>query len=215
MLIGTLSSFAIQFVAAMNIFKFRVIIDTDEDIFRDIEIETTGTFLDLHESILRAFDWDPGEMASFYMSNETWDRGDEIPLMDMGEPESGLGEGMDSVVLNSKISKPDEKLVYVYDFMRMWCFYIELQEIKKSAPSTLYPRVAMAYGEAPAIEEKEIDFGADFDFLEEGAEEKKEKKPDLTGDPEIDAYLSDMDDSEGDDSHQDEFENLDDWKEEF
>ncbi len=193
----------------MNIFKFRIIIDTEEDIFRDIEIETTGTFLDLHESILRAFDWEPGEMASFYMSNETWDRGDEIPLMDMGELDAGIGDGMASVVLNTKISKPDEKLVYVYDFLRMWCFYIELQEIKKSAPSTLYPRVTMAYGEAPKIEEKEIDFGADFDFLDEEGD-KKDKKADLTGDPEIDAYLNDMDD-EG----EDEFENLDDWKEEY
>ncbi|MEN9640552.1 MAG: hypothetical protein RLZZ262_2421, partial [Bacteroidota bacterium] len=69
----------------VNIFKFRVIIDTEEDVFRDIEIETDASFEDLHRSILDGFDFEEGEMASFYMSNEQWEKGLEIALMDMGE----------------------------------------------------------------------------------------------------------------------------------
>ena len=73
----------------MNVYKFRVIVDTEEDVFRDIEIDTSSTFEQLHQSILQAFDFPEGEMASFYMSNDTWDKGTEISLMDMGEMGGG------------------------------------------------------------------------------------------------------------------------------
>lgn len=56
----------------MNIFKFRVIINTEEDVFRDIEIATDDSFESLHKAILSAFNFEEGEMASFYMSDDTW-----------------------------------------------------------------------------------------------------------------------------------------------
>lgn len=189
----------------MRIFKFRVIIDTEEDIFRDIEVSTVATFEELHLAILHAFDWKEGEMASFYQSNDMWERGMEIPLMDMFEDgidepaETAPGISMKALALSDIISKPDEKLIYVYDFLRMWCFYIELQEVKKAAPDALYPRVSMVFGDAPDIESKEVDLMGDLDFLGDlggGAD----SKPDLTGDPEIDQYLKDQDDL-GDDNY--------------
>jgi hypothetical protein len=52
--------------------------------------------------------------------------------------------------------KPGDKILYVYDFMRMWIFYIELVEVKKDKPSTIYPRVALAFGDAPSQDSKEF-----------------------------------------------------------
>jgi hypothetical protein len=144
----------------VNIFKFRVIVDTEADVFRDIEIETDATFEELHRSILDAFDFEEGEMASFYMSNESWEKGLEIPLMEMG---SDARLSMKSTKLSDMLSKPSDKVLYVYDFMRMWIFYVELMEVKKDKPSTIYPRVALVYGEAPAQDSKEMDlFGTEF-----------------------------------------------------
>jgi len=196
----------------MNIFKFRVIVDTEEDIFRDIEISTLSNFEELHAAILRAFDWEEGEMASFYKSNETWERGMEIPLIDMTlgeeEPDETLSPiSMKSLKLNEVVSKPDEKLVYVYDFMRMWCFYIELQEVRKASPSKLYPRVAMVFGDAPKLESKAIDLMSDLDFL--GDDNTPKVQTELTGDPEIDAYLMENDDED------DNFQSLDDLDESY
>lgn len=217
----------------MNVFKFRVIIDIEEDVFRDIEILTTSTFEELHQAILRAFDWEEGEMASFYKSNDMWERGLEIPLMDMGniafeEDEKSetpdLGElddedmaemdkfksdaplvSMSGLKLNDIVARPDEKLVYVYDFLRMWCFYIELQTVTKAAPSTIYPRVSMVYGDAPAFESKEMDFLGDLDLMASDAD----STPELTGDPEIDEFLQE----EGGDDQS--FESLDDLGDEY
>lgn len=195
----------------MNIYKFRVILDTDEDVFRDIEIGTESTFEELHEAIMHAFDFSGDEMASFYMSDEEWEKGQEITLLEMGM-DAGLpfdGEDPDVVLVMKQVSLkdmiklPSEKILYVFDFMRMWCFYIELMAHKKAAPSTLYPRVAHVYGDAPAQDSKEADLFDDLDL--DGGDKKKEKY--LTGDPEIDDYLNDDDDDDYEDSG---FENLDD-----
>ena len=151
-------------VTNINIFKFRVIIDTEEDVFRDIEIETHATFEELHKAILDAFDFEEGEMASFYLSDEKWEKGLEIPLMEMSRDHGSTRVNMKTTRLNEMVSQPSEKILYVYDFLRMWCFYIELVEVKKDKPSTIYPRVAMVFGEAPSQESKELDlFGVDYD----------------------------------------------------
>lgn len=147
-------------LSGVNIFKFRVIIDTEEDVFRDIEIETEATFEEFHRSILDAFDFEEGEIASFYMSDENWEKGLEIPLMEM---EKSNALSMKSTKLSEMVSKPSDKVLYIYDFMRMWIYYVELMEVKKDAPSTIYPRVSLVYGEAPSQDSKEMDlFGEEF-----------------------------------------------------
>ena len=139
----------------VNLFKFRVIMDTEQDVFRDIEIETESNFDSLHKAVLDAFDFEQGEMASFYLSDEEWSKGLEISLMDMG----GVDEdslSMSTTILSDMVMKPGDKILYVYDFMRMWIFYIELVEVKKDKPSTIYPRVALAFGDAPSQDSKEF-----------------------------------------------------------
>jgi hypothetical protein len=46
----------------------------------------------------------------------------------------------------------------------MWCFYVELVEVTKEKPSTIYPRVALVFGDAPSQDSKEMDlFGTEVD----------------------------------------------------
>ena len=196
----------------MSILKLRIVADTEEDIFRDIEIEVGATFEVLHHSILAAFDFEEGEMASFFMSNDQWERGLEISLMDMGSDPSGKPfPSMGNTILHDHINEPNQKVVYVYDFLRMWCFYVEVLEIKKRALSTIYPKVAMVFGDSPNQNDKEVDLFDDLGALAGALDENTGKgKPELTGDPEIDAYLKDEaeDDSPG-------FESLDDLGDEY
>ncbi|MDP4630741.1 MAG: plasmid pRiA4b ORF-3 family protein [Flavobacteriales bacterium] len=165
--------------SGVNLFKFRVIMDTEQDVFRDIEIETESNFDSLHKAVLDAFDFEQGEMASFYLSDEEWSKGLEISLMDMG----GVDEdslSMSTTILSDMVMKPGDKILYVYDFMRMWIFYIELMEVKKDKPSTIYPRVALAFGDAPSQDSKEfqdmfeadvVGGGADIDDLDDEEDE--------------------------------------------
>ena len=43
-----------------QIMRLRVILDTEDDVFRDIEIETTAPLMHLHFAVLDAFGWESG-----------------------------------------------------------------------------------------------------------------------------------------------------------
>jgi hypothetical protein len=63
------------------VYKFRVILDAEEDIFRDIAILADDTLEDLHNAIFNSFGFDGMEVASFYTCDETWNQEDEISLL--------------------------------------------------------------------------------------------------------------------------------------
>ena len=192
-----------------RIFKFRIILDTEEDILRDIEIQDDCTFINLHECIQQCFGFSGREMASFYRSGEFWDKGEELPLMNMGGLEAGAPElSMNELVLKDHIKEKHERFLYVYDFLRMWCFYVELIEIIKPDPEVTYPVMSFELGEAPAEDSKEVDLFDDMDLADLGLGSKKQE---LTGDPEIDAYLNETNDEEDDLG----MENLDDYHDLF
>jgi hypothetical protein len=91
----------------------------------------------------------------------------------------------------------DARAVYVYDFLRMWCFYVEPVAFVEPEAGAAYPRVTWAFGDAPAADSREAD---NFDDLLAALSGAEAGGPELTGDPEIDAYLAELDeDGEGDD----------------
>ena len=49
----------------MNLIRFRVIIDIEEDVYRDILIGRTAPLEDLHLGILAAFDFGEGKWLRF------------------------------------------------------------------------------------------------------------------------------------------------------
>ena len=62
----------------MAILKFRVYFEEDDAVYRDVLIKHTQTFQDLHFVILKAFEFDSKHQATFYRSNDNWQRGREI-----------------------------------------------------------------------------------------------------------------------------------------
>tara|TARA_B100001059_G_scaffold28749_1_gene23296 strand:- start:2952 stop:3443 length:492 start_codon:yes stop_codon:yes gene_type:complete len=127
------------------IYRFRIILDVKEDVLRDIEIEETATFEDLHHAITQAFGFLGNEMASFYLSNEEWIQGDEMPL----EAMDPSGESFGEKPLNTVISASQHQLIYVYDFLNLWTFFVELMEVGKVITGTTYPNLIHAEGEVP------------------------------------------------------------------
>ncbi|SDV99822.1 IS1096 element passenger TnpR family protein [Aequorivita viscosa] len=154
------------------IYRFRIILDTDEDVFRDIEIQASATLEDFHNAIVQAFGFDGQEMASFYKSNELWEEGEEICLFDLGE-EPGKIRIMSDTFLDEVVSEEETKLIYVYDFLSMWTFMVELADIGEVEDGVMYPNLMYVHGQIPAIApEKEFtsekiggedDFDSDFD----------------------------------------------------
>jgi hypothetical protein len=166
-------------------YKIRVLLDTENDVFRDIEIAGNATFETLHRAILDAFEWRADQMASFYESNENWDRGREIPLIDLDE-EFGPSKlrTMAEIRLSEVLVAVEQKMIYVFDFLLMWCFYVEVEQIVTDGECP-EPRVVVTVGKAPDQSQKEpVDFKGDDPIL---------------------ARLPDEDDLEDEDRDEDEF----------
>jgi len=167
--------------------KFRVLLDSSEnEVFRDLIISDEENFETFYKTILNSFEFTEEQMASFYMSNNNWDKGHEISLFDMSfgeDPEQILPGVMNTSVIREFIQYPDQKIILVHDFIRMWIFLIELIEVVKETPSE--PKIALAVGVAPnessrsgneeiqfeseSEEEEEDDFG--FGEFEDGYDE--------------------------------------------
>ena len=160
------------------IYKIRVILDANEDVFRDIEIEQTSTLEDFHNAITQAFGFMGNEMASFYTCDDEWNQDEEIALFDMGESASET-RLMGETWLEDVMTKESPKLIYVYDYLSMWTFFVELADIVEKEDGQAYPNLLFSFGELPdSPPEKEfksdsspeiddtLDNYEDFDFDE-------------------------------------------------
>ncbi|WP_430412449.1 IS1096 element passenger TnpR family protein [Kordia sp.] len=130
------------------IYRFRVILDAKEDVFRDIEIQEDATFEDFHNAITQAFGFDGMEMASFYVSDDEWNQGEEISQFDMSEGQNSI-RLMNETTLDGVLSEDQTRLIYVYDFLNMWTFLVELAEIAEPVVGELYPNLLFTHGILP------------------------------------------------------------------
>ena len=148
------------------IYRFRAILDndTEDDVFRDIEIRETDSLEDLHNAITQSFGFDGLEMASFYISNDEWDQGEEISMFDVSEGNASV-RLMNETVLNSVVNEAQTKLIYVYDFMSMWTFLVELAEIVEEAEGADYPNLMFVHGQIPETAPEKTFEAENFDDL--------------------------------------------------
>jgi len=147
------------------VYRFRVILDTKEDVFRDIELLEESTLEDFHNTIINAFGFDGNEMASFYLSDEDWNQGEEISQYDLSEGEESV-RLMNETTLDSIVSESQTKLIYVYDFLNLWTFLIELAEIAELEEGRDYPNLMFVHGQIP-LEAPDKEFVAEKDEFED------------------------------------------------
>ncbi len=168
----------------MGALKFRVLLDSEknQEIFRDIQINEDENFETFYRVILNSFRFEGQEMGSFYISNDDWDKGHEIGLLDMrySDEDEGLTSVMKEAKISDFIAAPDQKIILVYDFLRMWIFLIEL--IEKHPDSIAQPTVSLSVGIAPPEDSRQIQ---DEAFL---LEEEAELEDDLDEEDYEDGY---------------------------
>lgn len=135
----------------MAILKFRVYFEEDDSIYRDVAVRHTQSFLQLHQVILKAYEFDSKHQATFFRSNDHWQRGREISLEKYDKPYKAEPLLMDATPIGSEIRDPNQKFIYVYDFVKNWSFLVELINVSKEENGKLdYPAVIKAEGIAPS-----------------------------------------------------------------
>ena len=135
----------------MAVLKFRVYYEEDDSIYRDVAVKHTQSFLLLHQVILKAYEFDNKHQATFFRSNDHWQRGREISLEKYDKPYKAEPLLMESTTIGSEIRDPNQKFIYVYDFTKNWGFLVELIHVsKEESGKTDYPVVIKAEGIAPS-----------------------------------------------------------------
>ena len=193
----------------MAVYKFRVTYEDQEDISRDIEIKPNHSFEDLHLAIQQAIKFDASKTACFYMSDDYWRKGQEIPAANLKKSK-----------LVDFIEDPHQKFIYLFDPSVNWMFYVELFKVLPDENGVKYPRCVKSIGSAPlqyrpvdvivpgdngeedAVTDKDIDddtFYSEAEELEEkGFSEVEEDAREEKHDEE--AYANDVEEDEHSDS---------------
>jgi len=115
----------------MTILRFRIYWEDDDQTYRDIEIQGSQTFLDFHQSIVKAFEFDGKHPASFYESDDKWGYGRELNSEVMANKKDAPALSMVKTPVSALIALPDQKFIYVYDPAKKWTFMVELIGVSK------------------------------------------------------------------------------------
>lgn len=134
----------------MAILKFRVFLEEDDAVYRDVVIKHTQSFADLHFAILKSYDFDNKHQATFYRSNDNWLRGREISFEVYDKKYAAEPLLMKDTTIGSEIINTNQKFIYEYDFAKGWTFLIELINVSKEEnPKIAYPSCTRKEGIAP------------------------------------------------------------------
>jgi hypothetical protein len=160
----------------MAILKFRVYWEEDDAIYRDVLVKHTQHFTDLHDIILKAFEFDQIHGATFYRSNDIWKRGREISKEVYEKEYVAPPLLMSETAIGTEILDTNQHFIYVYDFGKAWTFLIELIQVIKNADADMeltYPLISriegvgpMQYGSKGLLGKKFADIEEKYDLSE-------------------------------------------------
>lgn len=182
----------------MAILKFRVYWEDDDSVYRDILIKHTQNFFDLHQVILKCFEFDNKHYATFFRSNDNWQRGKEITLEKYDKVYKADPLIMSETLIGTEIREPNQKFIYVYDFHKNWTFLVELINVNKEEnPKIIYPSCSRSEGIAPSqygtkglvnerLSEIEEKYDLNTTVLSEGYGEEGEEGENETEEEEMD-----------------------------
>ncbi len=160
----------------MAIYRFRVSFEDYEDIYRDIDMPSKSTFLELHHQIHKSTGYNAEVSSSFYVSNDQWKKGTEVAHIPTARKIDSGVLLMENIKLSKFIDDPHQKFYYIYNFDRPYDFHVELVKILKEEEGKEYPSVFKSVGIAPksaAAADFPVatdDDDDDDDFIDESAE---------------------------------------------
>ncbi len=187
----------------MAILKFRAYLEEDDSVYRDIVLKHTQSFKELHFAILKSYEFDSKHQATFYRSNDNWQRGREISFEKYDKEYRAEPLLMETTTIGSEIKDTNQKFVYVYDFAKLWTFLVELINVTKEENTKLeYPNITrregigpMQYGTRSLLGSKFIDIEEKYDlqkneegFGEEGEDSDEDKDETSIGDSDTEAF---------------------------
>lgn len=135
----------------MAIYRFRVSFEDYDEVYREIDMRSKHTFLDLHAAIHQSTGYSSEAPSSFYVSNDHWKKGDEIAYLPDGKKlEKGVSL-MENCKLSTFVNDPHQKFYYIYNFPVPFDFHVQLIKILKEEEGKEYPFLFKSVGIPPKL----------------------------------------------------------------
>ncbi len=136
------------------VYRFRITYEDHEDVYRDIEIKSSQSFLELHSAIQQSIGFDNSKSATFYMSDDYWRKEDEISVENTSgekvkKTKGKIEENKKKKTIADHIDNPHQRFVYVFDPEKEWTFLIELLKIVPENNTAPYPQCIKSVGTSP------------------------------------------------------------------
>ena len=149
----------------MHTYKFRVIVEDQDDFVRDYEIRSNQTFQEFYNIIRQTVTLQGNELASFFICDSKGRKRKEITLLDMQDetiadpiteddddefrkPVKKLPTfTMENAKIKDFIEDPAQRILLEYDFLNPTVFFIELFKIFDAVSGVEYPRCVKKEGE--------------------------------------------------------------------
>ena len=93
------------------IFNFRIVSDEVANFKREISIDASATFLELKNAICDSVNFDKGQMSSFFICSDSWEKLKEITFEDMMNDSDEEVLIMDECELGDYLEDEGQKLL--------------------------------------------------------------------------------------------------------
>jgi hypothetical protein len=132
---------------------FRAALEGKRSIWREIEIEASGSLYKLAGAIVAAFDFDFDHAFGFYSGLTPAKMMRQHPkyelFVDMGDAEPGA-ISVKRTSVSQAFPAIGHTMIFLFDYGDGWHFRVSLREARSKVAKVRYPRVVAARGEAPA-----------------------------------------------------------------
>jgi hypothetical protein len=105
--------------------KFRIILNVKNDVLRDIIVDSSISLIEFSNIISSEFGFDSSEISTFHHTDENWEQLEEIKIFKIDDQD----KIMDNVSISNFFIAKDDKLIFIYDFLNYWTFFVELYEV--------------------------------------------------------------------------------------
>lgn len=140
MLQGTLPRNKSRFKRGIYTFK----VSFEKNVWRKVVLSSQHTMEDLHEIILKVYEFDNDHLYSFFMDGKKWSR-DRISSPN----DDSVGPKADEVLVGDLGFLKGQRFLYLYDYGDEWQFLIEVEEIQETNPESFKPYLKGSKGEGP------------------------------------------------------------------
>jgi hypothetical protein len=126
----------------MAVYRFRVYIEDDHEVYRDIDVLGKQSFGDLHHEVVKSFNFQPNQPAEYFNSDQQWYEGDSVVELDRelkGDTQKFVNH----------VSMPRQRFVCVTLSYKPVGLAIELQKILPDDTGVSYPKCSRSQGDPP------------------------------------------------------------------